>query len=102
MANESKINTVNIIERTLVFVATVVIIAVLGVATEGFRKISEMERMEDRIVTLETLTQNLSIDDGRFGIVVDTITIRDEENYLVEQIAKFQKKLDELRKKKEK
>ena len=101
MANIAKINTVNIIERALVFVVTAVILAVLGVATEGFRKISEMERMEDRIAILETLTQNLSIDDGRFSIVVDDITIRDEEDYLVEKLAQFQKKLDELRKKKE-
>ena len=99
MDNKAKINTVNIIERALVFVVTAVILAVLGVATEGFRKISEMERMEDRIAILETLTQNLSIDDGRFSIVVDDITIRDEEDYLVEKLAQFQKKLDELRKK---
>ena len=67
-----------IVEKVVTQVLFLIFAGVIFVATTGYAAITEIDRMAAKISELETLTDNLKIDDkGRFLIEVDSLIIRD-------------------------
>lgn len=115
MANDQRINYINVLEKAVNTVIFLVISGVIFVAVAGYAKLEEIKQMEVkissletltqyltsntelRISSLETLTQNLTIDPkGRFSIEVDSIQLIDKKAENDRKIRELQKESDAL------